>query len=65
MHPILLLLCAAVIVIAGAIFVIVMLRRNRREGSAGRPEETDPIHLERDDDPVRRRAMSEGPGHPP
>ncbi len=50
------------IILIGAAFVLYMLRRNRREGSGGRPAATDPRNLHRDDDPARRRAMSEGPG---
>jgi hypothetical protein len=49
-----------IIIVVGAIFIFYMLRRNRREGVGGRPVATDPKHLDRDDDPVRRRAMSEG-----
>ncbi len=49
------------IILAGAIFLFIMFRRNRRELPAGRPDTTPPQHLERDDDPARRRAISEGP----
>lgn len=54
-----------VLVIAGAIFLYIMFKRSRRERPAGRPDATDPSHLERDDDPVRRRAMSKGPNRSP
>lgn len=52
-----------IIIIVGAIFLFVMLRRNRREGSPNRDAPTRPNQLSRDDDPARRRAMSEGPKH--
>lgn len=51
------------LIVVGAIFIFYMLRRNRREGSGGRPIATDPRHLAHDDDPVRRRATSEGSDH--
>ncbi len=49
------------IILAGAIFLFIMFRRSRRELPAGRPDATPPQHLDRDNDPARRRAMTEGP----
>ncbi|HYP16079.1 MAG TPA: hypothetical protein VEQ65_02620 [Opitutus sp.] len=48
------------LIVAGAIFLFLMMRWNRRAGVSP-PETTDPKHLERDDDPARRRAMSKRP----
>lgn len=49
------------IILVGAVFLFIMFRRNRRAGTRSHSEATDPRHLKRDDDPARRRALSEGP----